>query len=278
MLLEVTRHSRSTRCWVSSSRGDTARRTTRPWRRCRQRPGGAAARDTWLDLPSCSFRETNGVFSGRAPHAGLLCPCGDRGRPAGASLAGVCSQESGSGKLTSCSFPLSQAQAAPVASPQQCVTTCEVRVRARPAAWLLRRSRRRAGVILAACRLDDALTACGWRPQIRFTRLGRNKSPFFRVVVMDSRTRRDGRPLEVSPRARPRAAPHTRARRRHAAASFWRLHPPLGRMLAWPPVEGAAAQFGRAFGGTQSAVALVADGPVVLPPPPGLSRLHAFLC
>jgi len=34
-------------------------------------------------------------------------------------------------------------------------------------------------------------------PQIRFTRLGRNKSPFFRVVVMDSRTRRDGRPLEV---------------------------------------------------------------------------------
>ena len=224
MLLEVTRHSRSTRCWVSSSRGDTARRTTRPWRRCRQRPGGAAARDTWLDLPSCSFRETNGVFSGRAPHAGLLCPCGDRGRPAGASLAGVCSQESGSGKLTSCSFPLSQAQAAPVASPQQCVTTCEVRVRARPAAWLLRRSRRRAGVILAACRLDDALTACGWRPQIRFTRLGRNKSPFFRVVVMDSRTRRDGRPLEVSLGLLPHHAP--------AAASPDRLFASCARCCA----------------------------------------------
>ena len=36
-------------------------------------------------------------------------------------------------------------------------------------------------------------------PQIRFTRLGRKKVPFFRVVVMDSKTRRDGRPLEVRP-------------------------------------------------------------------------------
>ena len=178
-----------------------------------------------------------------------------------------------------CSLPPSQAQAAPVACRQQCVTTCEVRVRAQPVGGPRRRPRRRAGRrnlhLLAELRAD-CWTACA--TQIRFTRLGRNKSPFFRVVVMDSRTRRDGRPLEVSPRARPRAAPHTRARRRHAAASFWRLHPPLGRMLAWPPVEGAAAQFGRAFGGTQSAVALVADGPVVLPPPPGLSRLHAFLC
>ena len=33
--------------------------------------------------------------------------------------------------------------------------------------------------------------------QIRFTRMGRIKSPFYRLVVMDSRTRRDGRPLEV---------------------------------------------------------------------------------
>jgi len=66
--------------------------------------------------------------------------------------------------------------------------TCEVRVRG-SACWARRSSgwhqRRR-----------PSLTR---RLQIRFTRLGRNKSPFYRVVVMDSRTRRDGRPLEVRP-------------------------------------------------------------------------------
>lgn len=33
--------------------------------------------------------------------------------------------------------------------------------------------------------------------RIRFTKLGRNKVPFFRVVAMDSAARRDGRPLEA---------------------------------------------------------------------------------
>lgn len=33
--------------------------------------------------------------------------------------------------------------------------------------------------------------------QIRFTRRGRNKLPFYRIIAIDSRARRDGRPLEV---------------------------------------------------------------------------------
>ena len=32
--------------------------------------------------------------------------------------------------------------------------------------------------------------------QIRFTRLGRKKMPFYRIVAVDSRKRRDGAPLE----------------------------------------------------------------------------------
>ncbi len=32
--------------------------------------------------------------------------------------------------------------------------------------------------------------------KIRLTRLGAKKRPFYRLVAMDSRTRRDGRPLE----------------------------------------------------------------------------------
>ena len=33
--------------------------------------------------------------------------------------------------------------------------------------------------------------------QIRFTRLGRIRSPFYRIIAIDSRKRRDGAPLEV---------------------------------------------------------------------------------
>ena len=33
--------------------------------------------------------------------------------------------------------------------------------------------------------------------QIRFSRRGRKKLPFYRLVAVDSRKRRDGRPLEV---------------------------------------------------------------------------------
>lgn len=32
--------------------------------------------------------------------------------------------------------------------------------------------------------------------QIRFTRLGRKKLPFYRIIAVDSRVRRDGAPLE----------------------------------------------------------------------------------
>ena len=33
-------------------------------------------------------------------------------------------------------------------------------------------------------------------PQIRFTRMGRKKLPFYRIVAVDSKVRRDGAPLE----------------------------------------------------------------------------------
>ena len=33
--------------------------------------------------------------------------------------------------------------------------------------------------------------------QLRFQRFGRKKQPFYRLVAIDSRVRRDGRPLEV---------------------------------------------------------------------------------
>ena len=33
-------------------------------------------------------------------------------------------------------------------------------------------------------------------PQIRFTRLGRIRKPFYRIIAIDSRKRRDGAPLE----------------------------------------------------------------------------------
>lgn len=33
-------------------------------------------------------------------------------------------------------------------------------------------------------------------PQIRFTRLGRKRTPFYRIIAIDSRKRRDGAPLE----------------------------------------------------------------------------------
>ena len=42
-------------------------------------------------------------------------------------------------------------------------------------------------------------------PQIRFTRLGRIRSPFYRIIAIDSRKRRDGAPLEV--RAAPARGP-----------------------------------------------------------------------
>ena len=42
-------------------------------------------------------------------------------------------------------------------------------------------------------------------PQIRFTRLGRIRTPFYRIIAIDSRKRRDGAPLEV--RAAPARGP-----------------------------------------------------------------------
>eukprot|EP00854_Cymbomonas_tetramitiformis_P014092 gene14092-16665_t len=44
-----------------------------------------------------------------------------------------------------------------------------------------------------AQKVDTTVTAV---VKIRFTRMGRNKSPFYRIVAIDSRKRRDGRPLQ----------------------------------------------------------------------------------
>lgn len=43
--------------------------------------------------------------------------------------------------------------------------------------------------------------------RIRLTRVGSTKNPIYRVVVVDSRTRRDGRALEAIGRYEPRAEP-----------------------------------------------------------------------
>lgn len=45
--------------------------------------------------------------------------------------------------------------------------------------------------------------------QIRFTRFGRKKVPFYRIIAIDSRSRRDGLPIEVWlwPTLRHHAAP-----------------------------------------------------------------------
>jgi small subunit ribosomal protein S16 len=34
------------------------------------------------------------------------------------------------------------------------------------------------------------------RTQIRFTRMGRKKEPFYRIIAIDSRSRRDGLPIQ----------------------------------------------------------------------------------
>ena len=36
-------------------------------------------------------------------------------------------------------------------------------------------------------------------PQLRFTRMGRKRTPFYRLIAIDSKKRRDGLPLEVYP-------------------------------------------------------------------------------
>ena len=88
---------------------------------------------------------------------------------------------------------------------------------------------RRAGCLAlgAACRCPAGAHAAP--AQIRFTRLGRIKSPFYRLVVMDSRTRRDGRPLEVSLTL---LGLHQPFRLAHAAAAASRRCRPLA--TPWP--------------------------------------------
>ncbi|KAK3263081.1 hypothetical protein CYMTET_28097 [Cymbomonas tetramitiformis] len=51
----------------------------------------------------------------------------------------------------------------------------------------------RASAPFKAQKVDTTVTAV---VKIRFTRMGRNKSPFYRIVAIDSRKRRDGRPLQ----------------------------------------------------------------------------------
>jgi len=65
-------------------------------------------------------------------------------------------------------------------------------------------------------------------PQIRFTRLGRIRSPFYRIIAIDSRKRRDGAPLEV------RAAPARDGKAPHFALSRGTL---LGRIKTWNAAE-----------------------------------------
>ena len=59
-------------------------------------------------------------------------------------------------------------------------------------------------------------------PQIRFTRLGRIRKPFYRIIAIDSRKRRDGAPLEVRTPPRQNAGlarpPPISPRRARAAA------------------------------------------------------------
>ena len=64
--------------------------------------------------------------------------------------------------------------------------------------------RRHAAASLCSLLLHSALAAAARRrrpctpalAQIRFTRMGRKKLPFYRIVAVDSRVRRDGAPLE----------------------------------------------------------------------------------
>lgn len=52
----------------------------------------------------------------------------------------------------------------------------------------------------ATCMPQQADLLCSQRycsAQLRFQRFGRKKQPFYRLVAIDSRDRRDGRPLEV---------------------------------------------------------------------------------
>jgi small subunit ribosomal protein S16 len=49
----------------------------------------------------------------------------------------------------------------------------------------------------ASCwRANAHSSAAAPSPQIRFTRMGRKKLPFYRIIAVDSRVRRDGKPLE----------------------------------------------------------------------------------
>ena len=74
-------------------------------------------------------------------------------------------------------------------------------------------------------------------PQIRFTRLGRIRSPFYRIIAIDSRKRRDGAPLEV------RAAPARDGKAPHFALSRGTL---LGRIKTWNAAELRAQSPGNA--------------------------------
>ena len=61
------------------------------------------------------------------------------------------------------------------------------------------RSREVPKVLLATRSCKEKLPVLNIRfcVQLRFQRFGRKKQPFYRLVAIDSRVRRDGRPLEV---------------------------------------------------------------------------------
>jgi small subunit ribosomal protein S16 len=55
--------------------------------------------------------------------------------------------------------------------------------------------------VLKATRISAAVPSRGAlvteaQVRLRFTRMGRNKAPFYRIIAIDRKERRDGRPLE----------------------------------------------------------------------------------
>lgn len=50
--------------------------------------------------------------------------------------------------------------------------------------------------VVAPVRASRAAVVVEARVAIRFQRYGRKKAPFYRLVAIDSRTRRDGKPIE----------------------------------------------------------------------------------
>ena len=94
---------------------------------------------------------------------------------------------------------------------------------------------------------------------IRLRRQGAKKSPFYRLVVIDSRSARDGRALEVvghyDPTAQPEALTVKRERVEHWTARGARMSDTVRTLLARHPAAPAAdGEPARAAGGASAPV------------------------